>query len=137
MSLSLSPAYHANSSFVILVPSIFNNLGICVTAVAVIQLPHVHVSVRCIRNKNFSDTQQYTIKKLRIWANGVFPCSKTNMTTICSVIAYTVSGKVCGLNQMQPDQRTSSFALLFDECIATSKGMGITFPTVIVWEEAD
>jgi hypothetical protein len=95
-----------------------------------------HASVSCIRKKNFSDTQQCTIKTLSIWTSGVFPCSKTNATTIRSIIMDIMTSKFGELHQAQSDQYTDSVALSLDECITTSKGMGITFPTVIVWEEA-
>ena len=48
-----------------------------------------------------------------------------------------VTDKVGELHQVQSDQHTNFVALLLDECITTSKGVGITFPTMIVWEEAN
>jgi hypothetical protein len=74
---------------------------------------------------------------LSIWTSGLFPCSKTNATTIRSIITDIVTVEVGELDQTQSDQRPDSIALSLDECITASKGMSITFPTDIVWEEAD
>jgi hypothetical protein len=48
-----------------------------------------------------------------------------------------VTGKVSSLHPSQSDQRTDSVALSLDEGIATSKGMGFTFLTMIIREEVD
>jgi hypothetical protein len=49
---------------------------------------------------------------------------------------YIVTGKVSNLHPSQSDQHTDSVALLINEGIATSKGMGFAIPTMIIWKEA-
>jgi hypothetical protein len=117
------------------VHSIFDNLRVRITAIAVVQRSHAPVC--CVRKKNFRDTQQGTIKELHVRTSGVFPRSETNATTIRSVITDIVTGKVSNIHPAQSDQHTNSVALLVDEGVATSKGMGFAIPTMIIWQEAD
>jgi hypothetical protein len=78
-----------------------------------------------------------TIQLATILSSHVLSCHETNTTTIYSIATDIVTDTVSNLHPLQSDQHTNSIALLLDEGIATSKGMGFTLPTMIAQKEAN
>ena len=114
--------------------SIFNDLRICITTIAVIQCPHALTFT--IRKDHPSHPQQWPIKKIPIFPSGVLACHKTNMTAITSIILHLVSSKVHFLDQAHVHQPVYTTVLRHNECVPATVRMCFATASVIFWEKA-